>query len=201
MYVRVERVQVFVTHCSRGYIVYTYSLKERQIMRLLWGQRLILNSLRANKSCDQIKAKGTIASSLKETAAKGIKNSESRLVPWLSSVLWARLREWITDAGFSDRADAIFCGKSLETKHSKGKIELSIELQIQYWSPGLSKSYGQISLIHPNASAKINKSTYLGDGWMFYCHCETNWNQFELCFAVKVKCRGNVFKSYMTVKD
>lgn len=40
-------------------------------------------------------------------------------VPWLSRELWAKLREWMTEAGFSDRAADIFCGKSLE---HEGKI-------------------------------------------------------------------------------
>lgn len=37
----------------------------------------------------------------------------SPALPWLSRELWAKLREWMTEAGFSDKAADIFCGKSL----------------------------------------------------------------------------------------
>lgn len=36
------------------------------------------------------------------------------IVPWLSNELCAKLSEWMTEAGFSERAADIFCGKSLQ---------------------------------------------------------------------------------------
>lgn len=48
-------------------------------------------------------------------------------VPWLSSVLWAKLMECMTDAGFSDRAVAIFCGKSLNDRKKVSRNGTAIQ--------------------------------------------------------------------------
>lgn len=55
-------------------------------------------------------------------AGAGGKRQRRDMVPWLSSVLNARFREWMLEEGFSESARDSFWGKSLQRVTHTGHI-------------------------------------------------------------------------------